>query len=173
MPKKIYSLDQLIARLAGHQQAGKSIVFTNGCFDLLHVGHVRYLEEAKNLGNCLVVGINSDQSVRKLSKGTGRPFVPEQQRAEVVAALGCVDYVIIFEEDNPLNLIQAIQPDILVKGGDWTPDRIVGREFVEARGGTVRSIPLTPDSSTTRIIQKILVAHGVHPTACDSSHAPS
>ena len=127
MKQKIYSLDQLIPLIAAHRQVGESIVFTNGCFDLLHIGHVRYLQAAKHLGDRLVVGINSDQSVRKLSKGTGRPFIPDHQRAEIISALGCVDYVMIFDEADPLNLIKAIQPQVLVKGGDWTPDRIVGR----------------------------------------------
>ncbi|MCA9462310.1 MAG: D-glycero-beta-D-manno-heptose 1-phosphate adenylyltransferase [Nitrospirales bacterium] len=173
MKQKIYSLDQLIPLIAAHRQVGESIVFTNGCFDLLHIGHVRYLQAAKHLGDRLVVGINSDQSVRKLSKGTGRPFIPDHQRAEIISALGCVDYVMIFDEADPLNLIKAIQPQVLVKGGDWTPDRIVGREFVEKRGGTVRSIPLTPESSTSLIVQKILATHGVTPTVSDSSHVRS
>ena len=173
MQKKIYTLEPLLSRITTHQQAGESIVFTNGCFDLLHIGHVRYLQEAKNLGDCLVVGINSDQSVRKLSKGTGRPIIRDQHRAEVIAALGCVDYVILFEESDPLTLIKALQPQILVKGGDWEPDRIVGKEFVEERGGSVRSIPLTPESSTTLIIQKILAVYGNTPYSSDSSHRPS
>ena len=173
MQKKIYTLEPLLSRITTHQQAGESIVFTNGCFDLLHIGHVRYLQEAKNLGDCLVVGINSDQSVRKLSKGTGRPIIRDQHRAEVIAALGCVDYVILFEESDPLTLIKALQPQILVKGGDWEPDRIVGKEFVEERGGSVRSIPLTPESSTTLIIQKILAVYGNTPYSSDSSHMPS
>ena len=173
MPQKIYSLAPLVSRIRAHRQAGDSIVFTNGCFDLLHIGHVRYLQEAKNLGDRLVVGINSDQSVRKLSKGIGRPIIREQHRSEVIAALGCVDYVILFEESDPLILIQALQPQILVKGGDWEPDRIVGKEFVEERGGSVRSIPLTPESSTTLIIQKILAVYGNTPYPSDSSHMPS
>jgi len=173
MQQKIYSLDHLIPRIASHQQAGECIVFTNGCFDLLHIGHVRYLEDAKKLGDRLVVGINSDRSVRGLSKGNSRPIIPDQQRAEIIAALGCVDYVIIFNEADPLNLIKAIQPQILVKGGDWPPDRIVGRDFVEKQGGSVRIIPLTPESSTTLIIQKILATHGVTPTVSDSAHVQS
>ncbi len=173
MQQKIYSLDRLLLQVAAHRQAGESIVFTNGCFDLLHIGHIRYLQEAKDLGDRLVVGINSDESVRQLSKGNGRPIIPDIQRAEVVAALDCVDYVIIFTEPDPLNLITAIQPDVLVKGGDWTPERIVGRDIVEARGGTVRSIPLTPESSTTLIIKKILASHGVNPTVSESPLLPS
>ena len=137
------------------------IVFTNGCFDLLHIGHTRYLEEAKGLGDRLVVGLNSDDSVRQLAKGMDRPIVTADQRAEVLAALACVDYVTIFDEPDPLALIQALRPNILVKGGDWSTDRIVGKEFVEAQGGSVRNIPLVPDISTTAIIQRILAQHPV------------
>ena len=132
------------------------MVFTNGCFDLLHIGHTRYLAEAKGLGDYLVVGINSDASVRQLAKSTDRPIVPAEQRAEVLAALACVDYVTIFDEPDPLALLQALKPNILVKGGDWSTDRIVGKAFVEAQGGSVRSIPLIPDISTTKIVEKIL-----------------
>jgi len=151
----------LTERVAAHQKAGERIVFTNGCFDLLHIGHTRYLEEAKRLGDRLVVGINSDASVRQLAKGTGRPIVRADQRAEVLAALACVDYVTIFDEPDPLALIQALRPNILVKGGDWPTDRIVGKEFVESQGGSVRNIPLVPDISTTAIIQRILTQHPV------------
>ena len=136
-------------------------MFTNGCFDLLHIGHTRYLEEAKGLGDRLVVGLNSDDSVRQLAKGTDRPIVTADQRAEVLAALACVDYVTIFDEPDPLALIQALRPNILVKGGDWSTDRIVGKEFVEAQGGSVRNIPLVPDISTTAIIQRILAQNPV------------
>ena len=159
--QKIYTRTDLVEQIAAHQQAGERIVFTNGCFDLLHIGHTRYLEEAKGLGDRLVVGINSDDSVRQLAKGTDRPIVPADQRAEVVAALSYVDYVTIFDEPDPLALIQALRPNILVKGGDWSTDRIVGKEFVEAQGGSVRNIPLVPDISTTAIIQRILAQHPV------------
>jgi D-beta-D-heptose 7-phosphate kinase/D-beta-D-heptose 1-phosphate adenosyltransferase len=128
---------------------------------LLHIGHTRYLEEAKGLGGRLVVGLNSDDSVRQLAKGMDRPIVTADQRAEVLAALACVDYVTIFDEPDPLALIQALRPNILVKGGDWATDRIVGKEFVEAQGGSVRNIPLVPDISTTAIIQRILAQHPV------------
>lgn len=158
---KIYSRTDLAKQITVHQQTGERIVFTNGCFDLLHIGHTRYLEEAKGLGDRLVVGLNSDDSVRQLAKGTDRPLVPAAQRAEVLAALACVDYVTIFDEPDPLALIQALRPDILVKGGDWSTDRIVGKEFVEAQGGSVRTIPLVPDISTTAIIQRILAQHPV------------
>ncbi len=159
--KKIYSRTDLAKQITIHQQAGERIVFTNGCFDLLHIGHTRYLEEAKRLGDRLVVGLNSDESVRQLTKCTDRPIVSADQRAEILAALGCVDYVTIFDEPDPLALIQALRPNILVKGGDWSTDRIVGKEFVEAQGGSVRTIPLVPDISTTAIIQRILAQHPV------------
>jgi len=116
---KIYTRTDLVERLATHQKSGERIVFTNGCFDLLHVGHTRYLEGAKSLGDCLVVGINSDDSIRQLDKGNDRPIVTAEQRAEVLAALTCVDYVTIFDEPDPLALIQALRPHILVQGGDW------------------------------------------------------
>jgi D-beta-D-heptose 7-phosphate kinase/D-beta-D-heptose 1-phosphate adenosyltransferase len=159
--KKIYLRTDLAKQITIHQQAGEHIVFTNGCFDLLHIGHTRYLEEARRLGDRLVVGLNSDESVRQLAKGTDRPIVSADQRAEVLAALGCVDYVTIFDEPDPLALIQALRPNILVKGGDWSTDRIVGKEFVEGQGGSVRNIPLVPDISTTAIIQRILAQHSV------------
>lgn len=145
----------LLSELAGRRAKGTRIVFTNGCFDLMHVGHVRYLEQARALGDLLVVGVNSDASVRALKKGPERPLVPEDQRAEVLAALACVDYVVLFNEPDPGRLIADVQPDVLVKGGDWAPDQIVGRDTVEARGGTVRSIPLVPGVSTTAIVNKI------------------
>jgi D-beta-D-heptose 7-phosphate kinase/D-beta-D-heptose 1-phosphate adenosyltransferase len=147
---------ELVEQIAAHRNAGKTIVFTNGCFDLLHIGHTRYLEEAKCLGDYLVVGLNSDDSVRQLAKGTNRPIIPADQRAEVLTALTCVDYVTIFDEPDPLALIQALRPTILVKGGDWPTDRIVGKDFVEAYGGSVRSIPLIPNVSTTMIVERIL-----------------
>lgn len=159
--QKIYSRSDLVVRVAADQKAGEHIVFTNGCFDLIHIGHTRYLAEAKSLGDRLVVGINSDNSVRQLAKGEGRPIVPAEQRAEILAALACVDYVTIFDEPDPLALIQALQPNILVKGGDWATDRIVGKEFVEARGGSVQNISLVPNISTTAIVQRILANNPV------------
>lgn len=155
MPAKVFALDQLLSRLAPLRTQKRRLVFTNGCFDLMHIGHTRYLEAAKDLGDVLVVGVNSDASVRSLGKGPNRPVVPEAQRAEVVAALGCVDYVVLFDDPDPLQLITAVQPDVLVKGGDWSIDRIVGREVVERRGGTVKTIPLVPGQSTTSLIQRI------------------
>ncbi len=156
MPNKIIDRIELVSRLAKHRTDGQRIVFTNGCFDLLHIGHTRYLQAARDLGDLLVVGVNSDASVRSLNKGPGRPIVPESERAEVLAALGCVDYVVLFPEADPGALIKALQPDVLVKGGDWPADRIVGRDTVEARGGRVVTIPLIPDVSTTRLVQHIV-----------------
>lgn len=134
---------------------GDRIVFTNGCFDILHRGHVEYLEEAAMLGDRLVVGVNSDASVRRLGKGTDRPLNDEQSRAKVLAALRCVDAVVIFDEDTPLELITAIQPDVLAKGGDWKPEQIVGADVVKARGGSVHSLKLVDGFSTTALVEKI------------------
>jgi D-glycero-beta-D-manno-heptose 1-phosphate adenylyltransferase len=155
MSVKVTTRDQLGLLLQAARTQGKRIVFTNGCFDLMHVGHTRYLQAAKELGDLLVVAVNSDASVRSLNKAPDRPIVSEAQRAEVVAALGCVDHVILFDEPDPQSLIAALQPDVLVKGGDWAVERIVGREIVESRGGVVRSIPLVPGVSTTSLIQRI------------------
>jgi D-glycero-beta-D-manno-heptose 1-phosphate adenylyltransferase len=155
MTTKVLPRDQLLSVLSCERAKGKRIVFTNGCFDLMHIGHTRYLQAAKALGDVLVVGVNSDVSVRTLDKSPDRPIVPEAQRAEVLAALGCVDFVVIFEESDPLQLITTVQPDVLVKGGDWAIDRIVGRELVEARGGVVKTIPLVPGLSTTGLLQRI------------------
>ena len=155
MSAKVMTKEQLVSILEAARAKKQRIVFTNGCFDLMHIGHTRYLQAAEALGDVLVVGVNSDASVRSLNKESDRPIVSEAQRAEVVAALGCVDYVVIFTEPDPLNLITTLQPDVLVKGGDWVVDRIVGREIVEARGGVVKTIPLVPDMSTTSLIQRI------------------
>ena len=130
------------------------MVFTNGCFDLLHPGHIQSLEQARALGDALVVGLNSDKSVREL-KGPGRPVFPELERAEILAALECVDAVVIFDELTPRSVIAALLPDVLVKGGDWPGNQIVGREEVEAAGGRVVSIPVVPGYSTTAILEKI------------------
>ena len=155
MSVKVMTRDQLAPLLCTAQTQGKRVVFTNGCFDLMHIGHTRYLQAAKDLGDLLVVGVNSDASVKILNKAPDRPIVSDAQRAEVVAALGCVDFVILFNEPDPHSLIAALQPDVLVKGGDWVVERIVGREIVEARGGLVKTIPLVPDISTTSLIQRI------------------
>lgn len=132
----------------------KKIVFTNGCFDILHAGHVQYLEQAKKLGDILVVGLNSDASVRRL-KGENRPINKQEDRALVLAALEFVDYIIIFEEDTPYELIKIVNPDVLVKGGDWKETDIIGADIVQAKGGTVLSLPLRPGLSTSKIIEEI------------------
>jgi len=131
------------------------IVFTNGCFDILHRGHVEYLQEAAALGDRLVVGVNSDASVRRLGKGVDRPLNDQDSRAKVLAALRCVDAVVIFDEDTPLELITAVQPDVVAKGGDWKPEQIVGADVVKARGGEVRSLKLVDGFSTTALVEKI------------------
>ncbi len=141
---------------------GRKLVFTNGCFDILHVGHVRYLSKARLMGDALVVGINSDRSARE-NKGKGRPVVPERERAEVLSALACVDYVCLFDEPTPQRVIEALVPDVLVKGADWSLSEIVGRETVEKAGGVVRNIPLVEGTSTTMIIDKILQTFGQKP----------
>jgi D-beta-D-heptose 7-phosphate kinase/D-beta-D-heptose 1-phosphate adenosyltransferase len=152
--KKILARHALAAAVRRLQGAGKRVVFTNGCFDLLHIGHVRYLQAARALGDALVVGLNADASVRRL-KGPGRPITPARARAEVLAALACVDYVAVFGEATPLRLISAVLPDVLAKGGDWPVGLIVGREVVEARGGAVVSLPLVKGASTTAIVRRI------------------
>lgn len=136
----------------GHQ--GKRVVFTNGVFDILHPGHVRYLAEARRHGDALIVAVNSDRSVRAI-KGPGRPINSENDRAEVVAALACVDAAVVFDEDTPHEIISLVQPDVLVKGADWPADQIVGREIVEARGGVVIRVPIEQGHSTTGILQKL------------------
>jgi D-beta-D-heptose 7-phosphate kinase/D-beta-D-heptose 1-phosphate adenosyltransferase len=151
---KIVDLQALLDARVKMKRAGKRLVFTNGCFDLLHAGHVRYLSEARALGDALVVALNSDRSVRAL-KGEGRPILKQQERAEVIAALEVVDYVIIFDEETPRELIAALLPDVLVKGGDWPLDEIVGRDEVEVAGGRVLSLPYVEGSSTTEIIERI------------------
>jgi rfaE bifunctional protein nucleotidyltransferase chain/domain len=136
------------------QQQGKKIVFTNGCFDILHAGHVDIFQQARNLGDALVVAVNSDISIKKI-KGEKRPVVPQAQRMQVLAALEAIDYVVIFEEEDPFQVIKELQPDILVKGGDWPVETIVGREIVEKKGGKVLSIPLMEGISTTNIIEAV------------------
>jgi D-glycero-beta-D-manno-heptose 1-phosphate adenylyltransferase len=133
---------------------GRTVVFTNGVFDLLHPGHVRYLKQARALGDALIVGLNADDSVRR-NKGPDRPINPEAERAEILAALECVHAVVIFHEDTPAEIVRALEPDVLVKGADWPVDRIVGRDTVEARGGKVVRIPLEPGHSTSRLLERI------------------
>ncbi|HUJ41193.1 MAG TPA: D-glycero-beta-D-manno-heptose 1-phosphate adenylyltransferase [Candidatus Acidoferrales bacterium] len=151
---QVVSQDELILHVERARCNGRRVVFTNGCFDLLHPGHIRCLEQARALGDLLIVAINSDTSVRRM-KGTGRPVMPQEERAEVLAAMAAVDYVTVFEEDTPQQIIARLLPDVLVKGGDWGPDQIVGRAEVEAAGGRVVSIRLEPGFSTTGILERI------------------
>jgi rfaE bifunctional protein nucleotidyltransferase chain/domain len=145
---------EMIREAAALKRAGKRVVFTNGCFDLLHPGHIQLLERARSLGDALIVAINSDASVRG-NKGPNRPIIPEAERAEILAALAAVDYVTIFDEATPREIVAALLPDILVKGSDWGPNEIVGREEVEGAGGKVISFPLEPGYSTTGLIDRI------------------
>jgi D-beta-D-heptose 7-phosphate kinase/D-beta-D-heptose 1-phosphate adenosyltransferase len=150
---QIVKFEKISSALALLKAQNKKIVFTNGCFDLLHVGHVRYLQEAKKLGDVLVIGVNSDASIKRL-KGPARPVQTEEDRAEILAALGCVDFTVIFTEDTPKNLIEAVKPDVLVKGGDWKIDQIVGSDFVLMNGGKVLSLQFVDGKSTTKLIEK-------------------
>jgi rfaE bifunctional protein nucleotidyltransferase chain/domain len=150
----ILSTDDAVAYVNRSRADGRHIVFTNGVFDLLHPGHLRYLQQSRGLGNTLVVGVNSDRSVRAI-KGESRPVTPEHERAEILAALACVDVVVLFDEDTPYALISRLQPDVLVKGADWPEEAMVGRDIVEARGGRVVRVPVEPGYSTTNVIEKI------------------
>jgi rfaE bifunctional protein nucleotidyltransferase chain/domain len=152
---KIVTWETLKTEVEKQRKEGKTIAFTNGCFDILHVGHVRYLQEARRLGDMLILGLNSDASVRSI-KGDKRPLVPEGERAEVVASLTAVDFVTLFDETTPLKLIEHLRPDCLVKGGDWSEETVVGRDAVQSWGGRVAIIPLTPGASTTNIVEKVL-----------------
>ncbi|ABB40398.1 rfaE bifunctional protein [Oleidesulfovibrio alaskensis G20] len=153
---KVVTSEELQRRLAGRR--GEKVVFTNGCYDILHPGHVDLLARARAQGDLLVLGLNSDASVRRQGKGADRPVNTFAVRAFVLAHLESVDYVVMFEEDTPYNLISAVRPQVLVKGGDWTPDRIVGRDIVEADGGRVLSLPLLEGYSTTALISRIRTA---------------
>jgi D-beta-D-heptose 7-phosphate kinase/D-beta-D-heptose 1-phosphate adenosyltransferase len=155
MKQKVKARRELLRIINDLKAEGKRIVFTNGCFDLLHIGHVRYLKKAKALGDVLVVGVNGDASVRKL-KGPKRPILPEAERAEILSGLGCVDYITLFDEMNPLKLITSIRPNVLVKGGDWTKEQTVGKEVVERSGGEVVIIPFVKGASTSNLIETIL-----------------
>jgi rfaE bifunctional protein nucleotidyltransferase chain/domain len=156
---KILSFDLLIEERKRLGRLGRRVVFTNGCFDLIHPGHIRYLQEARRLGDALIVALNSDRSVREL-KGETRPILNQNERAEVIAALGCVDYVTIFDESTPRAVIAALAPDVLVKGGDWGLDQIVGRDEVEAAGGKVLSLAFVEGCSTTDVIERIVERYG-------------
>lgn len=151
---EILSLHEAILRFGQEKRNGRRVVFTNGCFDLLHPGHIETLEKARSLGDALIVGVNSDRGVREM-KGPGRPIVPERERAEVLASLAYVDAIVIFDEPTPRELVAALLPDVLVKGGDWAGDQIVGREEVEAAGGRVASIPVVAGYSTSAMVEKI------------------
>ncbi len=155
---KVIARSRLAKELAGARRRGRKVVFTNGCFDILHAGHVRYLKKARSLGDILVVGLNSDSSVRSI-KGDKRPIVPCGERAEVLSALECVDYVVVFSEPTPLKLIEAVRPDVLAKGADWAAKDIVGGEGVKSSGGRVARIALLQGRSTTNIIRRVLELH--------------
>lgn len=155
MNKKIISRKKLKDFFQRLREKEKKIVFTNGCFDIIHAGHVRYLKKAKEFGNLLIVGLNSDSSIKKI-KGELRPIVPQRERAEVLSVLESVDFIVLFNEPTPYNIIKDIQPDILVKGADWSADQIVGADIVKARGGRVARIKLAKGRSSTNIIKKIL-----------------
>ncbi|MBI4208572.1 MAG: D-glycero-beta-D-manno-heptose-7-phosphate kinase [Deltaproteobacteria bacterium] len=152
---KILTREQLSSALSQHRTQGEKVVFTNGCFDLLHIGHVEYLKAARERGDILVLGVNSDRSVKEL-KGEGRPLIPEQERVEILAALHSVDYVVLFDESTPEKLIRAVRPDVLIKGADYSLDGVVGRGFVESYGGRVELIPLVENRSTSKIIEQIV-----------------
>lgn len=151
---RVVSEDELIEQVAAFRRAGRRIAFTNGCFDLLHPGHIHCLEQARSFCDALAVGLNSDRSVREM-KGHGRPLVPQDERAEVLAALAAVDWVVIFDEPTPQRLIARLLPDVLVKGEDWAAEEIVGRAAVEAAGGRVARVPIEPGYSTSEIIRRI------------------
>jgi D-beta-D-heptose 7-phosphate kinase/D-beta-D-heptose 1-phosphate adenosyltransferase len=154
-PKIIFDRKKLVSAVGKLKKQGKKVVFTNGCYDLLHVGHVRFLKAAKKLGDVLVLALNSDASVRRI-KGPKRPVTPENERAEVMSALSCVDIVTLFKEDDPYNIIRDITPDVLVKGGDWALDKIIGADIVEAAGGKVKNVPYIKGKSTTNVIAKVI-----------------
>jgi len=156
---KIYPRNELKSEVDRLKRKGNKVIFTNGCFDILHAGHTRYLREAKKLGDVLILALNSDKSVRAI-KGEKRPIVPEAERAEVVASLASVDYVTVFDEMTPLELIEYLQPDVIVKGGDWDVKDIVGAEAVRKWGGRVAIMPEIEGASTTNVIEKVLQVYG-------------
>ena len=152
---KIISLSSLICKIKVLKQNGKKIVFTNGCFDILHFGHIKYLQDAKTKGDYLVVAVNSDASIKKI-KGKNRPVIGQRDRLKTLAALESVDFVLLFNEDNPLKLIKALKPHVLIKGSDWSKDKIIGADFVQSYGGQVVSVKLIKGRSTSKIIEKIM-----------------
>jgi len=153
MDKRI-TVEQASTLMAQYRGRGEAVVFTNGCFDILHAGHVTYLNRARQLGDCLVLGLNSDMSVKQI-KGEKRPVIQEEHRALVLSALACVDHIILFDDPDPGDLIRTLAPDVLVKGADWPEDQIIGADFVKARGGRIERVVLEPDISTTKIIERI------------------
>ena len=155
MNSTIKSLDELVSIRKELKKQNKKVVFTNGCFDILHAGHVDYITKAKEKGDVLIVAVNSDSSTKRI-KGPTRPIVPQNERAFIISSLKPVDYAFIFEEDTPYEVIKKIVPDVLVKGADWAPDKIVGRDIVEANGGKVETIEFVNDQSTTNIIKTVL-----------------
>ena len=154
-PKIIENRKSLVSAVKKLKRAGKKVVFTNGCYDILHVGHVRFLKAAKKMGDILLLALNSDASVRRI-KGPKRPVTGQNERAELMAALDCVDIVTFFEEDDPYGIIKDVVPDVLVKGGDWAIDKIIGADIVKASGGKVRNIKYIKGKSTTNVIAKVL-----------------
>ena len=160
---KVVDIPQLIDERNRLKRSGKRLVMTNGCFDIIHPGHISYLRQAKSLGDCLAIALNSDRAVKEL-KGPKRPILNEIERCEVISAFEMVDYAVIFDDVSPQSVIAAVLPDVLVKGGDWTIDRIIGRAEVEAAGGTVISLPYIEGSSTTDIVDRILSRYGISQT---------
>jgi D-glycero-beta-D-manno-heptose 1-phosphate adenylyltransferase len=160
MLSKIVELKNLVQIVNAMRRSSRRIVFTNGCFDIIHVGHLRYLNAARSEGDILIVGLNSDASVRMI-KSKNRPILPQHQRAEVLAGLACVDYVTLFDDPDPLKLIMALKPDVLVKGADWKEAEIIGADVVKSRGGRVVRVDLVPDISTSQIIQRIVKRYQV------------
>lgn len=159
---QVTTLEELKEKRLRLRAGGQKVVFTNGCFDLLHVGHVTYLRQARSLGDCLIVAVNSDRAVKEL-KGESRPILPEAERAELLSALEMVDYVIVFDDASPRDVIAALLPDVLVKGGDWPIDQIIGREEVEAADGTVMSLPFIDGVSTTDLVERVLARYAPNP----------
>lgn len=155
LEEKLLSAESIGRFVNAKRFIGKKIVFTNGCFDILHAGHVDYLTQARDLGGFLVIGLNSDDSVKRLNKGPERPINTQEARAKVLAGLGCVDAIVVFDQDTPYELIKLVQPDVLVKGGDWKPEDIVGNDIVKARGGITTTIPFVDGFSTTGIVKKL------------------
>jgi D-beta-D-heptose 7-phosphate kinase/D-beta-D-heptose 1-phosphate adenosyltransferase len=151
---KVKDLKDLLKAIEVHREKGEKLVFTNGCYDLIHVGHIRFLTQCKNLGDRLILALNTDRSVKRL-KGANRPIFPQDERTEIVSSFEVVDYVTVFDQDDPLEIIRAIKPDVLVKGGDWSLDTIIGRDVVESYGGRVLSLPLVAGYSTSRLISAI------------------